>query len=236
MASYRWDAIQRPIFADRFSGHPWIQGTNEWAHGIRQFPFSNESDAREWIRNMHRVRGTVHNQSDACPRVFISHRQADEAYALRVAKLAFDSAFDYWLDVIDLDPLRNPQVIALERRLGRPLLDFEKGILTAAIIEMALLNCTHVLAVMTANTAGSKWVPYEYGRVKKPPPLSCEASCWWDTTSLTLSDIPEYMYLGEIHSNEAQIKSWFVRERNRYHDCAAIRLDADDPGHTTSLP
>lgn len=45
----------------------------------------------------------------------------------------------------------------------------------AAIIEMALLNCTAVVAVHSILSAASKWIPYEFGRVKTHAPLSRDA-------------------------------------------------------------
>ncbi len=74
--------------------------------------------------------------------MFVSHRQTDADWALRIAWLAWDEGLDYSLDIIHLDPTHNQQVINLEQTLGRSLSDFEKSVLTAAIIEMPLLNCT----------------------------------------------------------------------------------------------
>ncbi|MEX3846242.1 hypothetical protein [Paraburkholderia sp. BR10882] len=220
----------------RFAPLPWAPfGRLEWEAGMQQFPFGGNFDlAHEWIRDLRRLRFGI--PLPTCPRLFISHRQIDEPYARSIAKLAFQNRFNYWLDVIDLDPARNAQVQLLSQRLGRPLNPFEVSILTAAIIEMALLNCTHVLAVMTNNTAGSQWVPYEYGRVKEPPPLSCEASCWWDTATLGTTGFPEYMYLGQIHFIDAEIVSWLQRERSRYPGCAAADEEFEDPGDVVSLP
>ena len=48
-------------------------------------------------------------------------------------------------DLVDLDPQPNRQLDALERWLRRAANEFEKSILTAAIIEMGLLNCTCAL-------------------------------------------------------------------------------------------
>ena len=81
----------------------------------------------------------------------------------------------------------------------------------AAIIEMALLNSTHVVAIMTANTKGSEWVPYEYGRVKTPQlPISLQAACWADP-KISI-DLPGYLYLGEIHRSETDIRQWLRTE------------------------
>jgi len=38
-----------------------------------------------------------------CPRLFVSHRRDDVKFALRIAKLAEESGFAYWVDVLDPD-------------------------------------------------------------------------------------------------------------------------------------
>ena len=92
------------------------------------------------------------------PRVFISHQRRDKNRAVTISKLAKKMGFDYWLDVHDpalrlatLNP--NPDPV-------------QQSLIVAILVEMALLNCSHVLAIVTRHTAGSLWVPCEYGRVK----------------------------------------------------------------------
>ena len=212
MDDYRWFEFQHLPMIARFPGNlTWLLGVQEWETGMRQFPFVSRTDAYQWlnaIRLVARVR-----QTPLCPRVFVSHRQLDEKPARRIAWLSWCEGFDYWIDVIDLDPQRNQQVVQLEKTLGRELTGFEKAVLTAAIIEMALLNCTHVLAVMTNNTAGSQWVPYEYGRVKDTTLSPPQAACWHDHTTLPRSDLSEYLHLAEVLDNERGIRSWLQREK-----------------------
>ena len=87
------------------------------------------------------------------PCVFVSHRRSDGALARRVAFLACKEGFDFWLDVVDPN-LYSVTGVTLSS-------EGAKAAAIAAIIEMALLNSTHVVAVMTANTKGSEWVPYQ---------------------------------------------------------------------------
>jgi len=72
------------------------------------------------------------------PRIFVSHRLADVPYAERIAWLASRKAgLEYWLDVHD------PCCVSRARpSAGHPVY----AITVAATIEMALLNCTHVIA------------------------------------------------------------------------------------------
>jgi hypothetical protein len=138
-----------------------------------------------------------------CPCLFISHRQSDVLYALRVAHLAACNGFDYWLDVLDpglnllaANPMIPPRLVPL---------------LTACIIEMALINCTHVLACMTPRSRGSLWIPYEYGRITEIPGLF-RRSCAWQHPQLAVADYPEYMFLGVTTRTEADIIAWLRSE------------------------
>jgi hypothetical protein len=137
-----------------------------------------------------------------CPRLFISHRQADMNYALRIAELATKHGFAYWLDVLDPDLNKLPAIKNFTNLL--PLL-------TACIIEMALINCTHVLACLTPNSRGTLWIPYEYGRITELPGLSTNA-CGWLHPDLPAGECPDYMLLGRITETEKEIETWLANE------------------------
>ena len=90
----------------------------------------------------------------------LANHQTSEAVDLarRVAEIASEEAFEYWLDV------ENPD---LGRLSGRTHLTEEgERLAVASVIEMALINSSHLVAVMTQRTRESRWVPYEYGRVR----------------------------------------------------------------------
>ena len=217
---YRWfEFVDHPL-SERFpSGWPWLAGAEEWVDGTRTLPEMDETGGRRWLNRIRRTPRKT--QASTCPRIFVSHRQVDEQAALQLAWLAHDEGWGYWLDLIDLDSATR-QINALERWLGRPPMPLEISILTAAIIEMGLLNCTHVIAAMTGNTKGSQWVPYEYGRVKEATPVAMNAASWWDTT--TLKELPEYLHLAPILKNQKQIRSWLRGEmrnekKKRYPNC-----------------
>jgi hypothetical protein len=136
--------------------------------------------------------------------VFISHRKDDVDQAERIAWLACRAGFDYWLDILDPGLAGYP---------GLSHATEEEARAAALIIEVALLNCTQVIAVMTPITAGSAWVPYEYGRVKDPVPESPQAACW---LSPKLKGLPaEYLYLGARLKSEDEIERWLAGERHR---------------------
>src|SRR5271165_4687046 len=111
------------------------------------------------------------------PRVFVSHRRADAPYAERIAWLASRKAgLEYWLDVHD--PVLRLASVALPP--GHPVY----ALTVAAIIEMALRNCTHVIAAHTPpppNTSWrpSQWIPYELARAKAGSVISRQAAGWF---------------------------------------------------------
>ncbi|MCB1085869.1 MAG: hypothetical protein KDM63_02390 [Verrucomicrobiae bacterium] len=118
--------------------------------------------------------------------------------AENAARLATANGFNYWLDVHD------PNLAAWNLQPDTP----QKSIAIAAIIEMALLNCSHVLAIVSGNTPGSAWVPYEYGRVKIDLPLSIQAAAWVQPDAPM--ELPEYLYLGPILTDEPSVDLWLA--------------------------
>jgi hypothetical protein len=139
-----------------------------------------------------------------CPRIFISHRQTDYSAALRIAKIASEEGFQFWLDVLD------PLITWLPAAVAYPIGSRQYQLLVAVVVEMALLNCSHVIAVMTPNTIGSAWVPYEYGRAKDSSVYSLQAGCWLHPG---VAHAPwEYLLLGVQTWREDEIRGWLRAE------------------------
>lgn len=103
--------------------------------------------------------------------IFVSHRQTDSGQAVDLANAILahrpngSQPFDVWLDVW------NPNLNLLQANPG-----LKPGVLTALIIEMGLINSIAAIALMTPRSFGSRWIPYEFGRVKKGGPFAQEAS------------------------------------------------------------
>ena len=150
---------------------------------------------------LNRLKNEPHNQP-ADPTVFISHRQSDKSKALRAKAWAESRGFSVWLDILD-PGLRSIQHLDNKKR----------GILTACIIEMALIHCTHVLAIYTLKSQGSGWIPYEYGRVSSHPERWSRAACYVKPSSLT---IPEYMGLGVVAFTQQKVEDWLDGERAKF--------------------
>jgi hypothetical protein len=143
---------------------------------------------------------------DAQPRLstcclFISHRMNDVNNALHIARVATQCGYDYWLDIHDPTLTRANRI-----QLSSPA----KEVLIAAIIEIALLNVTNVIALHTNRSAGSKWIPYELGRAKTRLVHSDRAAGWYHPSSLANSRA-EYMYLVEATTTDAEIRGWLSR-------------------------
>lgn len=176
MASYDWREFQGRNWPERFPTN--VRGHTLW----RQYLSERPSDLKGLTEEIVKTRQAMAGPSRPC--VFVSHRQADATQAVRIAYLACHVGFDYWLDVLDPTLTAGSSAISTSEKAAAA---------TAAVIEMALLNSSHVLAVITPNTKGSQWVPYEYGRVKAPQAVSLQAACWVDRT--TSVGLPEYLHL-----------------------------------------
>jgi hypothetical protein len=198
MANYDWTQYQERAWVDRFPEG--VRGLAAWRQQT-----TLEGAPNRLIEERSRMATRLPK-----PCLFVSHRQVDVGQAERIAYLACQNGFDYWLDVLD-------PTLSLPASTIRPgaVTPQQSAAAIAAVVEMALLNATHVMAVMTANTKGSQWVPYEYGRVRDSQPITLQAACWIDRGLLT-SGMPEYLYLGPITRSEAEIEAWLQSELIRY--------------------
>jgi len=122
--------------------------------------------------------------------VFISHRQSDAKEALSFAQYLKKNNISYWLDIHD--PILTT---------GGPLSPFA----IANIIEIALINSTHVVAIVTDNSKGSEWIPYEYGRIKDPISYSGNV-CAYD--QLISNKLPDYMKLSAVEKDNLSVLNW----------------------------
>ncbi|MEM9303394.1 MAG: hypothetical protein AAGE01_14860 [Pseudomonadota bacterium] len=138
--------------------------------------------------------------------VFISHRQGDIGLAKRAACLAKDHGYTYWLDIYD------PSLKWLTANRGHvaPALF---SVLTAAVIEIALLSSSHILALWSRNAPGSTWIPYEYGRVKDRKFVRSLNACAWVSSQVHAP--PAYFYLATFERQEGGVRRWFgTKPRN----------------------
>lgn len=149
---------------------------------------------------------------NATPCVFVSYKSQDRQLALRLAYLCNQEGFEYWMDVLDpnlsgINPQPNSQ---------------QKSVLVATIIEMALLNSSHVIATITNQTASSQWVPYEFGRVKDQAVVATEACSW--VHPIQNPTLAEYLFLCPQYKNEAAIINWLTSERTKWEAQHGVKL------------
>src|SRR5262249_34033650 len=82
-----------------------------------------------------------------------------------------------------------------------------RSVLIAAIIEIALLSSTHVIALHTTNSLASRWVPYELGRAKARNITSLQAAGWFQKGQ-TVASCGDYVKLAVMTHDEPQVADW----------------------------
>jgi len=103
--------------------------------------------------------------------VFISHRTADNAIARQVAfRLKRRHGITIYMDDID-------QKVKSAR--GTPAI--------TALLVRRVNECTNLLAIVTENTSGSWWVPFEIGIARQAPRVITSF------TDQTDASLPEYL-------------------------------------------
>jgi hypothetical protein len=207
-------------FAERFPS--WVLGRGVWQHWIRErlWDQDNTDESLDTLRRGLRDGGQAEPD---CPRVFVSHRQHDDKPALAIARLANQVGFEFWLDLLD------PQLQNLtpSQRAQHALI--------ASIVEVALLNCTHVIAVLSDKTRGTLWVPYEYGRVKEKRQVRSRRAAVWLDPNIDPADVPEYTVLGVTTRIKPEIAAWFRTELSLWqttgkcHGGAGNEWKGDEP-------
>jgi hypothetical protein len=196
------------------------------AVGFREWMSLNPEDFRsgglDWLSRLQ----ALSSPPTLCPRIFISHRQSDRLAALKTARIVSQCGFDFWLDILD------PRLLHLS---GLPA-SVPVGVAMAAVIEMALLNCTHVIALRTLQSKGSAWIPYEFGRVKAKTFRSDQAGSWVDP-AVPGMDIEEYFHLGIIRRDKLGIQQWLNAEFAKTTRCPRrLPVAWADPDITDDLP
>lgn len=122
--------------------------------------------------------------------VFISHRQTDARSAYAIARTL--------IDVAEVDVF----LAAFDPSLGASGMPEQ----VTGVIDFGLNACTHLLAVISDNTRGSWWVPYEVG-VARNRPVPCGL-----TLLSTVKDLPEYLRATPIVQDVTGLITWANRQ------------------------
>jgi hypothetical protein len=198
MPSYDYTEAPRDAWRERYPLNPAIVGVQTWYERA-------DGPLRDLLRALQAER--LRRPPPSAPCVFVSHRQPDTPRAKAVAVIARGKRFDTWVDVED------PNLAAVAAQRGWSQQDQDLAI--ACIIEMALLNCTHVVALVTVNAPGSNWIPYEYGRVKDRGALTTsQAACLVEPGAKR--PIAEYFCLGEEIVGDPALSGWLGSERAKW--------------------
>ena len=220
-------------FVARFyaDGLDWIRGRDLWREWLLSFSWLDEPD-RATLDLIERFARQTYEPME-CPRAFVSHRQHDEDLALRVAWIVNQARFQFWIDSLD------PKLQYVTRG-GRPIPQGLKPVVIASLIELALLNCSHVIALLTPNSRGSLWIPYEYGRVKRARVAHTRRAAVWLSPKIDPKDDPEYTLLAIRTAVEPEISHWLQSELAVWQQTQRLCANgADDPwkrGEPEPLP
>jgi hypothetical protein len=114
--------------------------------------------------------------------VFISHRTADDMLARRVHdRLKNVHGIECYID--DLDRETNERNVT-------------------ALIVRRVKQCTNLLALVTPNTKGSWWVPFEVGTAREAPRIITSF------TNLEHRDLPEYLTEWPVLRGESAVDTF----------------------------
>src|SRR5258706_3857574 len=132
MASFHWRQIpEDPL--ERYNNE--VLGRGAWQQLLRAlFEVLRAEEPDPLLAAFDKFLGElrqIEKRPSVC-RIFVSHQRGDVVLAERIAYLADQRGFEYWLDVHD--PL-------LQYVSHSKLLPVVQSILIAAIIKLALLNC-----------------------------------------------------------------------------------------------
>lgn len=128
-------------------------------------------------------------------KIFISHQQRDSLAAASIAKRLQDiHSVQYYLDLIDNDASQT-------------------GELLGDHIKRQLSSCTQLMAVVSANTKESWWVPWEIGiATEKDYPIS--------TYAAGNCDLPSYLKKWPYLKSEADLDIYVKISRSAERELA----------------
>jgi len=150
----------------------------------------------------------------ATPRVeraFISHRLADKPLARAVAGILQGQGLHYWFDEDDEDSRRAADLgIA-----GDEVLVYS--------IERGIRHCSRMLGLLSAQTRGSWWVPYEVGFSSAHGAVSSYLVL---ESIRRMEEIPGYARLAANYWSIDELVRWAASLKQGHVQAAAAPLDA----------
>jgi hypothetical protein len=221
MQNFNWNSVGDRDLSQRYDSD--IRGHSQWQALVQAVKEAGERQSGSGLELYQAFDDFLESIARLPPlacaaecRVFVSHRRADLFYAECIAEIAAAERYGYWLDVED--PI-------LKFAGGPSIQSPARELLIAGAIEIALINVTHLVAVMTVHTQGSKWVPYEIGRARQRLLYSPRSAVWLEPNT-PLNNCGEYVHLGRITNSKRDIEDWLsstqCRARHGSMDCCAL--------------
>jgi hypothetical protein len=119
--------------------------------------------------------------------VFISHRKNDVAPAMAIYTFLKNKNITCYIDELDETLLRSENI-------------------TGKIMER-IKACTHMIAVMSTNTRGSWWVPFEIG-------VASEADRRITSYKIDGIAVPEYLEIWPVMTTQAHLEQFAYYYKN----------------------
>ncbi|WP_421798267.1 toll/interleukin-1 receptor domain-containing protein [Haliscomenobacter sp.] len=134
-------------------------------------------------------------------KVFLSHRSSDKAIVRAIASILSALDVHYWLDEEDRD-LQNAAALGM---LG------ETGLVYA--IERGVRHSSVLLGIISKNTGGSWWVPYEIGFSRSVDKQVCFLMV---SDSIQTLQLPEYAKIASTYWSVDEIVRWAASLSNHH--------------------
>ncbi|HHP0304194.1 toll/interleukin-1 receptor domain-containing protein [Acinetobacter baumannii] len=150
--------------------------------------------------------------------VFISYRSKDREVALTIVQKLRANNIEFYLDVIDEESVNTNNI--------------------TEVITKNIQRCTHLMAIISPNTQGSWWVPFEIGEATVINRRICSFA--YNTTGLTLtrstmhiykSFLPEYLHKWPVLLHERDLQN-FIFQYKKDNEKHAL-YDSIDTDSTT---
>ncbi|GGB80643.1 hypothetical protein GCM10008019_41140 [Deinococcus soli (ex Cha et al. 2016)] len=132
--------------------------------------------------------------------VFISHRQSDAKTARELAFFLRSVGVDVYIEALAPISNRDPSVVT-------------------DVIDFGLNACSHLIAIISNNTRGSWWVPYEIGIAKhRPVPYGL-------LVLDNVTQLPEYLANAPIIKDNYELINWTKNFKTRTMQKSAYEID-----------
>lgn len=132
--------------------------------------------------------------------VFISYRHTDRNTACAIARELFSNNISYYLDIIDDESKSTDDI--------------------TEVITKNIKMSTHLIAVISTNTAGSWWVPFEIGEATIANRRICSYATSVGSSNLSLMSnrhitnlLPEYLRKWPVLVSRADLEEFIKQYR-----------------------